>query len=327
MVDRNEKLVNAHNILKKELKLDLTFADEIPEYERVKTGMPMFDYVLGGGFPRGGITIIHGEASTGKTFVTQRAIANAQKQGMACGFVDVEHAYDQRWASVIGIDNSNLSVYQPYSAEEALETTAALCEHELDVVVLDSIAALLPAAEAEGDMDDMQVGAQARLLNKFFRKVVPALTTTALIMTNQRRVNVGGRAMNGIAPIALPAGKAQEYFSKIIIETRKAQPIYPGAAKKGEPLGFTLRAKAVKNKTCPPFRECDIPIYYTGEIDVIGEIFDLGVMYDIIIRGGAYYSYGEHKVMGRDKFIDMMEEKGLTEAIESDIEKYVTGDS
>ena len=324
--DLNERMREIQASLKKDLKLDIKFADEMPVYDRVKTGMPMFDYVLGGGFPRGGITLIHGEASTGKTFVTQRAIANAQKQGLTCAFIDVEHAYDPKWANTIGIDNSNIMLFQPLSAEDALEVAERLCAEETDIVVLDSIAALLPAAEAEGDMADMQVGAQARLINKFFRKVVPSLTTTALIVINQRRVNVGGRSMNGIAPIALPAGKAQEYFTKIIVETRRGDRIYPGSKRTGEPLGFTLFARAVKNKTCPPFRECKIPIYYTGEIDIVGEIFDLGIMYGIIERGGPYYSYKDTKVMGRDKFISAMEEQGLTKAIEQDVELHVTGE-
>lgn len=327
MTTRNEQVQNAFNLIKKETKLDISFADEMIDYPRVKTGLPMFDYILGGGLPRHAVTLIHGEASTGKTFIAQKAIANSQKQDMVCGFIDVEHAYDPKWSETIGIDNSNLILHSPLSAEDATEIALTMCSSGLfDLVVVDSIAALLPAAEAEASMSDMQVGLQARLLNKFFRNVCSQNTKTALVIINQRRVNLGGRALNGIEPISLPGGKAQNYFTKIIVETRRSQVIYPTSVRKGEPLGFNLKARAIKNKTCPPFRECEIPIYYDGTVDIIGEIFDLAVMYGIITRGGAYYSYRDVKVLGRDGFIKALEENNMIMQLESDVERLVAGE-
>ena len=326
MVTRKEHVENARNFLKKDLQLEITFADELEEFERVKTGMPMFDYILGGGFPRGAVSLIHGEASTGKTFIAQKSIANAQTQDMVCGFVDVEHAYDRKWSTTIGIDNANLILHSPYSAEEALEVAKSMCISGIfDLVIVDSIAALLPEAEAEASMSDMQIGLQARLLNKFFRNVCPGNKQTALVLINQHRANLTARAFNGIQPISLPGGKAQDFYTKIIVETRRGQLIYPGAARKGEPLGFNLKTRALKNKTCPPLRECEIPIYYDGTIDITGEIFDLGVMYGIITRGGAYYSYGDLKVLGKEGFIKALEEQNLMQKLESDIESYMTG--
>ena len=324
---RSELVENAFNIVKTATKLDLSFADDMTDFERVKTGMPMLDYVLGGGFPRNAITLIHGEASTGKTFITQKTIANAQLSDMVCGFIDVEHAYDKSWSTTIGIDNANLIVYEPYSAEEALDVAVAMCQSgEFDFVVVDSIAALLPAAEAEASMEDMQIGLQARLLNKFFRNVCTKNTKTALAMINQHRANVAGRAFHGIQPISLPGGKAQDFFTKVVIEMKRGQLIFKGA-RTGEPIGFTLRPKALKNKTAPPFRECDIPVYFNGEIDILGEIFDLALMYGIIVRGGPYYSYGDLKIQGRDGFIRTLEENGLSEQLEADVEERISNQS
>ena len=316
------------NEIRKETKLDLKFAAELPEaYLRIKTGMPMLDYVLGGGMPRNAVTLIHGEASTGKTFITQRVIATAQQNDLACAFIDVEHAWDNKWAETIGVDKNKLLVFQPHTAEDALDIAELLCEKRMDIVVLDSIAALLPAAEAEGSMEDQQVGLQARLLNKFFRKVSPNLENTALMIINQRRVNVGGWAPHGQTAISLPGGKAQEFVTKIILETRRTQYLYNNASKKGDPFGFTLKLKATKNKTSIPYRECEIPINFSGEIDLAGEIFDLAKMYGIIKQGGPYYSYGDQKVQGRDGFIRYMEENDLTVQIEADVEARIRGES
>ena len=328
MVDDIDKLQEAQKYLKKELKINISFADEEAYgIKRVKTGMPMFDYILGGGFPRGAVTLLHGEESSGKTFVTQKAIAHAQSEGLVCAFIDVEHAYSQEWSNKIGIDNSRLLINMPLTAEEALETAVSLCNSGfVDLLVLDSLAALVPADESSSSMTEYQIGLQARLIGKFLRSVCASNTNTALILINQHRVDLMGRAFQGQMPYLLPGGKSQRYFAKIRVELKRGGYLYNKGEKnkKGSvPTGFVIRAKTQKNKTNVPMLSCEIPVYFTGDIDFIEEIFDLGCMYGIIKRGGAYYSYGDIRVMGKDNFKKELSDDDFRAKIENDIEEYI----
>ena len=327
-----DQIIKVHNFLKKELNLDISFAsDENMGMRRVKTGMPMFDYILGGGFPRGAITLLHGEESAGKTFVTQKAIAHAQQQGFVCGFVDVEHAYSQDWSEKIGIDNSKLLISTPLSAEEALDIAIGMCSSGMvDLVILDSLAALSPSGESSASMGDAQIGLQSRLIGKFLRNVCAKNHEAALVLINQHRVDLLGRAFHGQQPYSLPGGKSQRYFAKIRVELKRGPYLYDKGAqgKKGSiPNGFTIRAKTQKNKTHIPMLECDIPVYYTGEIDYLGEIFDLGCMYNIIKRSGPYYSFGENKVLGREGFKKDLQNEDFRVLVEDAIENYVANSS
>ena len=326
-----DKLTEIQDYLKTTLKLDITFADD-EKYvtERISTGMPMLDAILGGGVVRRAFMIIHGVESSGKSFITQKLIASAQKDDMVCGLIDVERSYDPVWGEKIGIDNSKLLLHQPDTAEQALDVSKAMCEGGIDILVVDSLAALLPSGEAGAGMGDWQMGLQARLINKFFRIVPPVNEQTAIILINQHRVDINGRVFHGYVPYTLPGGKGQDYFSKIMVETKRGEFMYAKGekGKKGSaPLGFHIRAKAHKNKTHIPLLECDIPVYYTGETDFVSELFDLGIMCGIIKRGGAYYSYSDERTLGRENFLTLMRESDdLTYSIEQEVNKFIKGD-
>ena len=224
-----KKKVDIHNIVEvinKKLKTNISIGDsESLSIKRIETGIPPFDQILGGGIPRQSVTEFYGYQSSGKTYIAQRIIAHAQSQGLQCGFVDAEWAFEPVWAERIGINTEELIVSRPHTGESALNILLALCESGLDLVVLDSIAALLPTAEAEGSMEDMQMGLHARLMNKIFRKLPIAMSATnpgtAVIMINQIRAGLGGY----ITKEALPGGKGQEFFSRIMVRMAKGESI------------------------------------------------------------------------------------------------------
>jgi len=289
-----KKIVETIN---KKLKTNISIGNEDGlAIQRISTGIPSFDQALGGGIPRQSVTEFYGYQSSGKTFVAQRIMAHAQSQGLQCALIDAEFSYDPVWAKKIGMDVDELIVARPDTGEIALNVLLGLCESGVDIIVLDSIAALLPTAEAEGDMEDMQMGSQARLMNKLFRKLPIANSKTAVIMINQIRAGIGGY----ITREALPGGKGQEFFSRIMVRVKRSESI-------GD-KGFYIDMRCDKNKTHQPMLECRVPFYYTGESDPVYELFTTAIDLDIVERRGATYAFEGAKAVGKDNFVTLMKE-------------------
>ena len=306
--------------INKELKTNLVVGDdEALDTLRIPTGMPALDQMLGGGVPRQAVTELFGYQSSGKTYISQRIIAHAQTLGYTCGFIDAEFSYDPEWSSNVGINTHDLIVSRPDTGEVALDVLLKLCEQGVDIVVLDSIAALLPTAEAKEGMDHLSIGLQARLMNQLFRKLAPSNEKTAVILINQIRAGIGGY----ITRDALPGGKGQEFFSRIMVRVRKGETI--GDQK--SPQGFFIEMKAEKNKTHTPLLTSSVPFYYTGLPDPIYEAFMMASDLGIVVRSGPQYAYpdketGEvlHKALGREKFLQLMKDNdGLRASIEAEI--------
>ena len=297
--------------INKSLKTNLTFGNsESLHMERIITGMPAFDQILGGGLPRQSVVELYGYQSSGKTYLAQRAIAYAQSQGLSAAFIDAEYSYDPEWAQTIGVDVENLVVSRPDTGEIALDVLLALCEAEIDLVVLDSIAALLPTAEASGGMDDQFMGVHARMMNKLFRKLPPVNKKSSVILINQIRAGIGGY----ITRDALPGGKGQEFFSRIMVRVRRGESI--------RDEGFNIDARAEKNKTHTPNKTCSIPFYYTGAVDELAELFGVATDLEIISRSGPKYSFRENSAVGRENFIKLLrEDKKLSGKVKSEVEK------
>ena len=308
------------NIINKQLKTNLVVGDDDAlNTIRIPTGMPALDNMLGGGVPRQAVTELFGYQSSGKTYISQRIIAHAQTLGYSCGFIDAEFSYDPIWSSNVGINTKDLIVSRPDTGERALDILLALCEQGVDLVVLDSIAALLPTAEAKEGMDHLSIGLQARLMNQLFRKLAPSNEKTAVILINQIRAGIGGY----ITRDALPGGKGQEFFSRIMVRVRKGETI--GDQK--NPQGFFIEMKAEKNKTYTPLLTSSVPFYYTGLPDPVYEAFMVASDLGIVVRNGPQYSYldkttGEilHKALGKEKFLQLMKDNdNLRTSIEEEI--------
>ena len=306
--------------INKELKTNLVVGDdEALDTLRIPTGMPALDQMLGGGVPRQAVTELFGYQSSGKTYISQRIIAHAQTLGYTCGFIDAEFSYDPEWSSNVGINTHDLIVSRPDTGEVALDVLLKLCEQGVDIVVLDSIAALLPTAEAKEGMDHLSIGLQARLMNQLFRKLAPSNEKTAVILINQIRAGIGGY----ITRDALPGGKGQEFFSRIMVRVRKGETI--GDQK--SPQGLFIEMKAEKNKTHTPLLTSSVPFYYTGLPDPIYEAFMMASDLGIVVRSGPQYAYpdketGEvvYKALGREKFLQLMKDnEGLRTSIEAEI--------
>ena len=302
--------------INKGLKTKFTLADEESLItKRISTGLPNFDKILGGGVPRRSTTIFYGQESSGKTFLAMKAIASAQSEGLECGFVDAEFSFDPDWAEKVGINVKDLYMLQPETGEQALDGALALCKAGVDLVVVDSIAALLPTKEMEGSMEDKTIGQQARMMNQFFRKHGPVNEKTALIMINQVRAGIGGYYTSD----ALPAGKGQQFFARIIVQCRRGKPIQDKG--KSFPLGFMMEIKARKNKTAPPLGEASLPFYYTGQIDMSTLLFQLGVDFGIIERTGAYYSFDGIRELGRENFIEALKVENKMDRLSEQLEE------
>jgi recombination protein RecA len=256
----------------------------------IPTGSLAVDLALGvGGVPRGRITEIYGPESSGKTTLCLHTIAEAQRLGGICAFIDMEHALDPNYAERIGVDVNNLYIAQPDTAEQALEITEALVRSgALDVVVLDSVAALVPRVEIEGEMGDSHVGVQARLMSQALRKLNGAIndTQTAMIFTNQLREKIGVMFGN---PETTTGGRALKFYASVRIDIRRIQAIKQGE----ETIGNRTRVKVTKNKVAAPFRQCEFDIMYNEGISKSGDILDLGVIMGIIDKRGAFFRYNE----------------------------------
>ncbi len=273
-------------------------AGALPGIEAVSTGSMMLDLALGiGGLPKGRVTEIFGPESSGKTTIALSVIAECQKAGGVAAFVDAEHALDTQYASKLGVRTDELLLSQPDTGEQALEITETLVRSgAVDIVVVDSVAALTPRAELEGDMGDSHVGLQARLMSQALRKLTGTISKTncIVIFINQLRMKIGVMFGN---PETTTGGNALKFYSSVRLDIRRIE-----AIKKGDEIrGGRVRVKVVKNKVAAPFRKAEFEIMFNEGISKIGEILDLGVEHNVVKKSGAWFSYGTERIgQGRD---------------------------
>lgn len=293
------------------------------QVDAISTGSLGLDMALGiGGVPRGRIVEVYGPESSGKTTVALQIIAEAQKAGGEAAFIDVEHALDPVYAKALGVDIDSLLVSQPDTGEQALEIMEALIRSgALDVIVLDSVAAMVTRAEIDGEMGDNHVGLQARLMSQALRKLTSVISRSncVAIFINQVREKIGVMYGN---PETTPGGRALKFYSSVRIEVRRGEPIKNGS----EIIGNKTKCKIVKNKVAPPFKEVVFDILYGEGVSRVGEIIDFAVEANIIDKSGAWFSYnGERLGQGRDKVKKLLEEnEALREEIAQKVKEHST---
>ncbi len=279
---------------------------QIEEMEVISTGSIGLDLALGvNGYPRGRVIEIYGPESSGKTTLAIHAIAEAQKAGGIAAFIDAEHAFDRFYAQKLGVNTDELLISQPDNGEQALEIADQLIRSAaVDIIVIDSVAALTPKKEIEGDMGDSNVGVQARLMSQALRKLTSNIskTNTTCIFINQLREKIGVMFGN---PETTTGGNALKFYSSVRIDIRRVSQIKDG----DQVLGNQTRARVVKNKVAPPFRKAEFDIMFGEGISKVGEIIDLGVENDIIKKSGSWYSYGDSRLaQGRDAVKNLLKD-------------------
>ena len=292
--------------------------EKIDNVDVISTGSVGLNAALGvGGYPRGRIIEIYGPESSGKTTLAIHAIAEAQKLGGIAAFIDAEHAFDRFYAQKLGANVDELLISQPDNGEQALEIADQLIRSSaIDIIVIDSVAALTPKAEIEGDMGDNKVGLQARLMSQALRKLTSTIskTNTTCIFINQLREKIGVMFGN---PETTTGGNALKFYASVRLDIRRVTTIKDG----DQPIGNQVRVKVVKNKVAPPFRKCEFEITFGEGISKIGEIVDLGVEFGIVKKTGSWFSYGETKIgQGRDAVKKVLADNPeLAEEIEAQI--------
>ena len=294
--------------------------EQAANVEAISTGSLALDLALGiGGLPKGRIVEIYGPESSGKTTLALHVLAQAQKAGGEVAFIDAEHALDIGYARALGVNVEDMLVSQPDTGEQALEITEALVRSgAIDVIVVDSVAALVPRAEIEGEMGDSFVGLHARLMSQALRKLTGAVgkTNTIVIFINQLREKVGVMYGN---PEVTTGGRALKFYASVRIDVRRIETLKNGS----EMIGNRTRAKVVKNKMAPPFREAEFDIMYGEGISMLGELIDLGVKLDLVQKSGSWYSMGETRIgQGRDSAKQYLRDNPeIAAKLESDIRR------
>jgi recombination protein RecA len=294
------------------------------QVETIPTGSLAIDIALGvGGIPRGRVTEIYGPESAGKTTLCQHIVAEAQKRGGVAAYIDMEHALDPAYAARCGVDIDNLYISQPDTGEQALEIAEQLVRSgAVDIIVIDSVAALVPRAEIEGEMGDSHMGLQARLMSQALRKLSGAIkqSNTALVFTNQLRMKIGVMFGN---PETTTGGNALKFYASVRLDIRRTQSIKTNA----EVVGNRVKVRVTKNKVAPPFREAEFDIMFNEGISKVGDILDIGVNMDIITKRGAFFTYGDVKLgQGRENGKDFLRDhpeiaNEIEAAIRANVEK------
>ncbi|MEJ2003924.1 MAG: recombinase RecA [Cyclobacteriaceae bacterium] len=318
-IDKLEKTYGKGTVMK--------LSDEsVVDIPAISTGSLGLDIALGvGGIPRGRVTEIYGPESSGKTTLSMHCIAEAQRSGGLAAFIDAEHAFDKIYAEKLGIDTENLLISQPDNGEQALEIAEHLIRSgAIDIIVIDSVAALVPKGELEGEMGESKMGLQARLMSQALRKLTGTINKTgcSCIFINQLREKIGVMFGN---PETTTGGNALKFYSSVRLDIRRIGQIKEGP---NDITGNRTRVKIVKNKVAPPFKIVEFDIMYGKGISKVGEIIDLGVELDIVKKAGAWFSYGDNKLgQGRDAVKSLLEDNPeLMEEIEGKIKAKIKGE-